>query len=310
MSIFQDIFGGGRYRPQQDDYALGQSGVMNARYDQMAGNAQTALGQYNPLAADAQAQAQQGQLANSLMGTISGQTPSVAQQQLQQTTQGNVANNFAMAAANGNNPAAARMAMMNAGNLNQQAAGQGALLRAQELQNAQGQLGGVLGGMRSQDQSLYGGLNQTAFGALQGQLGVNQAQMQGNMAFDQAKQAAFQNQQANTIGGKIMGAASGIAGAVAHMAHGGVVPQIMGDTRCPGCGHMKSDCQCDRMAQGGMVPGYAHGLDRPSNDKVPAVLSPGEVVLPRSVTKAKNAPDKARAFMDAIKKKHGAKKAA
>ena len=34
--------------------------------------------------------------------------------------------------------------------------------------------------------------------------------------------------------------------------------------------------------QGGMVPGYASGGDSPANDTVPALLSPGEYVVPRS----------------------------
>lgn len=313
MSFFQDLMGTGRYHPDQQNYTLGQSGVMNARYDQLAGGAQQALGQYNPLGADAQAQGQQNQLASSLFGTINGQMPSVAQQQLQQTTQGNIANQYAMAAAGGNNPAAARMAAMNAGNLNQQAAGQGALMRAQETQNAQGQLGGLLGNMRSQDQGLYGGLNQTALGSLQGQVGLQQAQMQGNEAFDQARQTAFQGQQNNAFGKQLLGgiAQGASAAAAAGKAHGGeILAPTMGDTKCPGCGHMKSDCQCWRMSAGGPVAGRAQGMDRSSNDTVPTMLSPGEVVLPRSVTKAKDAPDRAKAFMKAVQEKHAGKKKA
>lgn len=59
------------------------------------------------------------------------------------------------------------------------------------------------------------------------------------------------------------------------------------------------------MMGGGRVPGHAevHG-DSEKNDKVPALLSPGEVVIPRS--KAKDG-DKAKAFVEAIAKHDGSK---
>jgi hypothetical protein len=61
---------------------------------------------------------------------------------------------------------------------------------------------------------------------------------------------------------------------------------------------------------GGNVPGQAaHPGNNPKNDVVPAMLSKGEVVLPNTVTKAADAPDKAKAFMQAImdQKKTGPK---
>ena len=57
------------------------------------------------------------------------------------------------------------------------------------------------------------------------------------------------------------------------------------------------------MAYGGKVPGYAMGGDSPRNDTVLAMLSPGEVVLPRSVVNDEEAPEKARAFLEAIRAK-------
>jgi len=51
------------------------------------------------------------------------------------------------------------------------------------------------------------------------------------------------------------------------------------------------------------VPGKAKFKgDTRSNDTVPALLSPGEIVLPRSVAQAKDAPEKAKDFVSAIKK--------
>jgi hypothetical protein len=51
------------------------------------------------------------------------------------------------------------------------------------------------------------------------------------------------------------------------------------------------------------IPGKARFKgDTRSNDTVPALLSPGEIVLPRSVAQAPDAPQKAMKFVDAIKK--------
>ena len=59
-------------------------------------------------------------------------------------------------------------------------------------------------------------------------------------------------------------------------------------------------------AGGGQVPGKAQVAgNSPRNDTVPARVSPGEIVLPRSVTTAPDAAARAAAFVEAIKKKHG-----
>lgn len=57
-----------------------------------------------------------------------------------------------------------------------------------------------------------------------------------------------------------------------------------------------------QFSGGGRVPGYAQGgqMDSRSNDTVPAMLSPQEIVLPRSVTLAPDAPERAKAFVAAI----------
>lgn len=55
-------------------------------------------------------------------------------------------------------------------------------------------------------------------------------------------------------------------------------------------------------AQGGKVPGRAEvDADSPKNDTVPAMLSPGEIVIPRSVVD--KGPDAAKRFVKAIMKK-------
>lgn len=57
---------------------------------------------------------------------------------------------------------------------------------------------------------------------------------------------------------------------------------------------------------GGRVPGQAMVTgDSLKNDTQPAMLSPKEIVLPRSITMAPDAPEKAKTFVEAILKKQG-----
>jgi hypothetical protein len=57
------------------------------------------------------------------------------------------------------------------------------------------------------------------------------------------------------------------------------------------------------MKVGGKVPGKAKvDGDSSKNDTVPAMLSPGEIVIPRSKVKD---PEKAKAFVEAILRKKG-----
>lgn len=60
------------------------------------------------------------------------------------------------------------------------------------------------------------------------------------------------------------------------------------------------------METGGTVPGQAKVKgDSLKNDKVPAMLSPKEIVLPRSITMSPDAPEKAKAFVAAIMARNG-----
>lgn len=62
-----------------------------------------------------------------------------------------------------------------------------------------------------------------------------------------------------------------------------------------------------RKAKGGRVDGrpLVKG-DHPANDIVPALLSPGEIVIPRSIAQADDAPEKAAAFVRALQKAESA----
>lgn len=60
------------------------------------------------------------------------------------------------------------------------------------------------------------------------------------------------------------------------------------------------------LSAGGPVPGKARVFgDDSANDTVPAMLSPGEIVLPRSVTNSENPEAAAAAFVQAVKEHHG-----
>jgi len=62
-------------------------------------------------------------------------------------------------------------------------------------------------------------------------------------------------------------------------------------------------------SNGKLVPGKAKAKgDSTKNDTVPAMLSPGEIVLPRSVTQAKDAPEKAAKFVAEVLAKKRRKK--
>ena len=64
-----------------------------------------------------------------------------------------------------------------------------------------------------------------------------------------------------------------------------------------------------KAAHGGIVTGQPKVQgDSEANDQVRAMLSPGEVVIPRSIVEHEDAPVKAAKFIEAIKKKHEGRK--
>lgn len=210
----------------------------------------------------------QNQLGSMLMNQANGQGPNPAQLMLNQATNQNIHQNAGfMASQKGINPALAmRQAGMNQANMSQQAAGQGALMGAQQQLAAQGQL-----------QSLYGTQGQQALGMnqnLQSAQGAQNNAIVGNTSqMNQANSGAAAANAAQTgqmIGGLLGGAGAVGAASLTKKAHGGLI-----DGKAP-------------------VPG-----DSPKNDTVPAMLSPGEIVIPRSVA---NDPKKAMEFIQHVTK--------
>lgn len=84
-------------------------------------------------------------------------------------------------------------------------------------------------------------------------------------------------------------------------AGGGVTPPANGPQSALG--------RALNMKAGGEVPGKPKVAgDDHKNDTVPAMLSPGEIVIPRSIAQGKDAPSKAAAFVEAVLAKSRLKK--
>lgn len=207
----------------------------------------------------------QNQLAQVLQAQQRGQGPSVANLQLKEAMDKNAAMGAGQVASQKgiNTGLAQRLINQNTSNIQQATGGQGALLRAQEQQQATANLGKLYNQMGT-----MGIDNQRSLAGI-----INPAQQ---VEADSAAQNSKQRSQMagtvlNSIGGA-MGAKGGSAppagGAAAAAAHGALI--------------------------GGLAP---HPGDNKKNDIVPAMLSPGEIVIPR--TKAGD-PDKAKEFVAAL----------
>lgn len=223
-----------------------------------------------------QARGQQEQLVAALTAAMNGQGPSLAQNMLTQATNQNTLQGASLLGSQrGINPAlAARQIVQNTAAANQSAAGQGATLRATEQLGAMGQLGNVLSGVRGQD------INQVQ--ADTGRVGVlgglQNAQNNSNIS--------------NQLGVQQINADTGNKNA-------GVVGNLVGGSMNAGASVLGSLAMAGAAARGGVVPGGANVPgDSPANDTELYALSPGEVVVPRSV--AKNS-DEAKEFIKHVK---------
>lgn len=256
--------------------------------------------------AQADERAMQGNLYDQLSAMAQGNGPSVAAQQQQLgLNQANQQFASALGSSKGLNPAlAARMAARQNEANTQNLLGQSGLLRAQEQMGAYGAAGNVLGQMRAQDLE-----NQQS--ARQYQLGLgNLANSQNQINVQNLAQAQGLNQntanqnaqnQAGLLGafmqssGQFMSGMSKMWGG----AHGGEAGKDFGGNNA-----MKEKAFLDAIAKhselkaGGKVPGQAKVKgDSKENDTVPAMLSPGEIVIPRSIAKD---PEAAKDFVQAI----------
>lgn len=267
----------------------------------------TAFGQSQNVAAQQQA------LADALRARAEGRGgPSVAELQLRQGFDRNAALASGLVASQrGISPGlAARLGANAQGTANAQAAQQAAILRAQEQQAAQAALAQALAAQRSGDlnqQQLAAGMFGSA-GSLAGQQRGQDLQNQMEAQRLNA-QVAQGNQDAQLRAAGLISAENRadrdanrdmLAAGLSAAGQAGAMNAAQGGNR-PVDVPLSANGEPIRAAHGAMVPGRArmHG-DHPKNDTVPAMLSPGEVVLPRSIVTAPDAPDRAAAFVAAL----------
>src|SRR5260221_8597139 len=126
---------------------------------------------------------------------------------------------------------------------------------------------------------------------------ANEAQ-KNNLAFTGSLLGTAGTVGATALGGPAAGVAANAATKKTNAAHGGVMGYSKGGYECYADGGVTHDHNIC-MKLGGHVGGKAHVAgDSEANDTVPAILSPGELVIPRSVPKdgahmeefARNAP--------------------
>lgn len=248
------------------------------------------------LANQKQIYGQQQSLAEALQQQMNGAGPNPAQTQFQGNVQNNIANSQGLIASQrGLNPAlAARMGINAAANANSQAANQAATLQAQQQLGAQGQLQGLYG------QEQQGNISQQGL--------YNQAQQSANQLNQQT-----QAQNAQIVGNGIGGLTSALGGIGAAALTGGAsaaIPALTGAAGAAGGGTpaassfaMPTFGSALAHSKGGKIGGKPQvDGDSEKNDTVPAMLSPGEIVIPR--TKAHD-PEKAKEFVDHLLKSKG-----
>lgn len=295
MGFLAGIFGGGAnpYKAQglspdqlQQAFQLAQAG---------AAQQQQFVNALNPTGL--QGLAAQQQLLQQLGQQAQGQGPNPALQQLANTTGQNIAQQAALQASQrgvGQNAGMiARQAAQQGGQLQQQAAGQAALLRAQQQLAAQQALGQQAAQSVGQQQQ---GL-QTLNAAQQGLTG----QALGSVANQNEVNAGAAKQSTDIGGGILKGVGNAIGSALGFglFAEGGEVPQQQESPMSPLGQYFHN------MQSGGKVAGKAEVAgDSEKNDKVPAMLSPGEIVIPRSHA---TDPKKAAAFAAAVIARHKGK---
>lgn len=259
-------------------------------------------------------QKQQQDLANALLLRSQGQGPNPAQAALNAQTGKNITNQAALMAsqrgASANPALMAKLAAQQGAATQQEAVGQGATLEAQQQIAAQQALAQQQAQMASgnvAEQNVNAGLFGTS-GQLQN--AANEADIKAQKINAETALGNAGNEQ-KTIGGLF----GGVGSALGFLAHGGPVPP-KGKPHLPDHLHKMASIYHPEFSKagndfrsGGKVPGKAEVKgDSYKNDTVPAVVSPGEVVLPRSVTQSKDAPRKAMEFVEHLQEREGKQK--
>lgn len=292
MNFIKNIFSSG-------GSARIKSPVTSGQISENYANTQTGLKQQqdflNQLAAQGGVQ-NQGNVFNQFQNIASGQAPSLAMAQLQNTTGQNVANQAALMAgqrgAGANAGLMARQAAMQGGALQQQAVGQGAALRAQEQQAALANMANIAGQQVQAQQGAISGYNQTA-GNLYGSMIGAQNQHNQNLLQQQQMVNKTAGGLLNALGPALQMGATAAFGPVGGLAAG----SLMSGGSGPMGGGAGQDMSTMFAAHGGEVPCYAEG------GYVPA----GYGVAPQKETSFLDAFEaKAQAFGNTIKQAVGA----
>lgn len=268
----------------------------------------------------------QSNLTEQLTNEANGQGPNPAQAQLAQNTGQNIAAQAALQAgqrgASSNVGLAARQIAENGAQVQQNAVGQAATLQAQQQLAAQQQLQNLAGTQVGQTQNSLSNLNnvtQNNQGQLLNALGGYNTNQVGSTSSQNSANASIANTNANNTSSALTSAASNLGPALTTaavlFASGGeaknVLAEVLSKKQMPD--HMRSIAEIYHpkilkmamggMAEGAVVPGNPKvpGKNTTKNDVVPAMLTPKEIVLPLSVTQAKNPGEAAKAFVEHIK---------
>lgn len=331
MGFIGSLFGGNRGMGYDVNQNPAMQPVTQDQLGQLYGNQQSAQTQQqafvNALTGmNANTFQQQSQLAQQLADQAQGKGPNLAAAQLAQATGQNAARQAALMAsqrgASQNAGAMARLASIQGADVQQQAAGQAATLRANQQLAAQQALGQLTGQMIQQQggaQAVQGQLAQQGMAAGMGAAG----QYNTTAANLSAQQAEMEKLRAQGQGG-FMNALGGLGGMAASTLFPGMTPETAGTVIKAGASLFAEGgmvparempagsifgSYVENMAGGGKVPGKApFPGDNYGNDKVPAMLSPGEIVVPRSVLNSRDPAKKAAEFVAAILSKKGGKK--
>lgn len=258
-------------------------------------------------------------LAQQLQAQARGEGPSLAQMQLAQATDRSLQQALGAARSGlGSNPAlAARTAALQASGTMGNAAAESAMLRLQEQRQAQNALAGLSQQARGMDidtaqqragfgmdaariqGTLLGGAAQAGAG-IAGDAFGNRFQRETNAMADAEARKARREEQRTKWQDIAAKAGLDALSAKLGMYKGGLVPS----PKNYACGGKV------KMSQGGLVPPKDRlpndrqvklkSGDHPDNDIIPAMLSPGEIVVPRS--KAKD-PKAAAKFAEAVAKR-------
>lgn len=287
MGFIADIFSGSKAYQAQSGL---QPGQLQQTYEQQ----QDALKKMMEFVAatqpgSAQGLAAQQALSQQLGAMGRGEGPSAAQAMLQQQTGDIAAQQAALMGsqrgASQNVGLVGRQAAQAGMQAQQRAGSQAAILRQQEQLGALEQLR-ALSGQQVEQQRL--GTAQAGQASLQAQQQALQAQAQ-----QEAQRVAMAQQQESTRGGIVGGVLGGV-GSVLAAAKGGEVPE----QPTMDIVSLLLQSQPTPMASGSLVPGKAKvDGDSYENDTVHALLSPGEIVVPRSAAKD---PEKAAAFAKSV----------